>query len=184
MSETDQRPVFILTGKTGSGKTTLLLKLVEVLRQHHISVAGFAAVAVPGDAPSDAYHIHDLESGHSLPLASRKFSDGWERTGNFYFDPEGIRMGKKILEDEAVRDKDLVIMDEIGPFELEGGIWAAPLTRLLTVHSGAVLLVVRESLVPSVLDHWDLDGALILAAGQLSPGHAADLIMSHVKDQK
>ena len=100
MSDKDLRSVFIITGETGSGKTTFLLKLIEELRGKALSIAGFAALSVPEDGPSGSFSILDLVSGKILPLASRRFTEGWEQSGKFYFNPEGILMGKNILEDE------------------------------------------------------------------------------------
>ncbi len=98
MPVNDPRPVFILTGETGSGKTTFLMKLIEELRGKALSLAGFVALSVPGDGPSGSYNILDLVSGKILSLASRKFTEGWEQIGNFYFNPEGYRWGKRYLK--------------------------------------------------------------------------------------
>lgn len=178
MSDKDQRSVFIITGKTGSGKTTFLLKLIEELRQNTLSIAGFAAISVPEDGPSGSYNILELVSGKILPLASGKFIYGWEQLGRFYFNPEGIRMGKNILEDPLINNNDLIVVDEIGPFELAGKIWAESLTRLLEGRSCSVLLVVRDQLVAEVIHEWKLQDAMIIDIEQSDPEKAALLIMS------
>ena len=179
MSDKDQRSVFIITGETGSGKTTFLLKLIEELRQKALSIAGFAALSVPEDGPSGSFNILDLVSGRILPLASRRFNEGWEPIGNFYFNPEGMLMGKNILKDPLIDNNDLIVVDEIGPFELEGKMWAESLTRLLAMRSSPVLLVVREHLVHQVMDKWSLNDAMIIEFGQLRPEQAATMVLTH-----
>lgn len=178
MTGNDHKSVFIITGETGSGKTTFLLNLVEQLRMNSLSIAGFAAVSVPEDGPSGSFNLLDLVSGKILPLASRRISKGWEKHGNFYFNPEGIRMGKNILEDPLISGHDLIVVDEIGPFEVEGKIWAAPLTRLLAGQCCSFLLVVREPLVAQVVKRWDLKDAVIIDIGNTETGRAAATILS------
>lgn len=179
MPEKDHKSVFIITWETGSGKTTFLLKLIEELRGEALSLAGFAALSVPEDGPSGSFNILDLVSGKVLPLASRRFNKGWEPIGNFYFNPEGMLMGTNILEDPLINNNDLIVVDEIGPFELDGKIWAESLTRLLAMRSGPVLLVVREQLISQVMDKWSLTDAMIIEFGQLRPEQAATMILSH-----
>lgn len=178
MSDKDRKSVFVITGETGSGKTTFLLKLIEELRGKALSVAGFAALSVPEDGPSGSFNILDLVSGKVLSLASRRFTEGWEQFGKFYFNPEGILMGKNILEDPLIINNDLIIVDEIGPFELDGKIWAESLARLLTRQCCSILLVVREQLVAQVIQQWGLKDAMIIEIGQSKPDQAAAMILS------
>jgi len=178
MSDKDHKSVFIITGKTGSGKTSFLLKMIEELRRKDLSIAGFAAMSVPGDGPSGSFDILDLVSGKIIPLASRRFSEGYERIGNFYFNPEGIQTGIDLLEDPLINNNDLIAVDEIGPFELEGKVWAESLTRLLDRRSCPVLLVVREQLLAEVINKWCLQDAMILDIGRLNPDQAATMILS------
>ena len=181
MQEKDHKSVFIITGETGSGKTTFLLKLIEELRGEALSLAGFAALSVPEDGSSGSFNILDLVSGKILPLASRRFTEGWEQHGRFYFNPAGILMGKNILEDALIINTDLIIVDEIGPYELDGKIWSESLTRLLAEQSCSILLVVREQLVNQVIQQWSIKDAVVIDFGQLKPGQAASMILSQIR---
>jgi nucleoside-triphosphatase len=178
MPDNDHKPVFILTGGTGSGKTTFLLQMIGILRGYGLSITGFAAASVAEDGPSGSYDILDLVSGRKLSLATRRFTEGWEQSGNFFFNPEGIRMGRSILEDTQMQGIDLMVVDEIGPFELEGKIWADSLSRILARRSCSMLLVVREKLLGLVIKHWSLDDAVIIDIRQNKPDEAAAELMS------
>ena len=109
---------------------------------------------------------------------SEKLKEGWEQFGQFYFNPEGIHLGRNILEDPLIINHDLIVVDEIGPFELEGKIWADCLTRLLGRQYPSILLVVREALVPQVIHQWSLKDAMIIDTGRIKPGQAATMILS------
>ena len=178
MSDKDHKSVYIITGETDSGKTTFLMNLIEELGENSLSVAGFTALSVPEDGPSGSFNILDLVSGKILPLASRRFNEGWEQIGNFYFNPAGIQMGKEILEDPLIINNDLIVVDEIGPFELDGKVWAESLTHLLNGQNCSVLLVVREQLVSRVIQQWRLEDAMIIKIGQIKPEQVAATIRS------
>jgi nucleoside-triphosphatase THEP1 len=87
-------------------------------------------------------------------------------------------MGKNILEDPLIINNDLIIVDEIGPFELDGKIWAESLARILTRQCCSILLVVREQLVAQVIQQWGLKDAMIIEIGQSKPDQAAAMILS------
>jgi nucleoside-triphosphatase THEP1 len=176
MPDKRQRPVYILTGETGSGKTTFLLQLVRNLKPY-LTIAGFAAVSVPEGGTRGRYDLLDLASGMSLPLASANSPWGWTSPGRYAFNPEAVRMGRRILEDALTESTDLIAVDEIGPFELAGKIWADPLTRLLQRPHPSVLLVVRQSLVTPVKQKWSLEDAVILDILRIHPDEAASLML-------
>jgi nucleoside-triphosphatase THEP1 len=74
---------------------------------------------------------------------------------------------------------DLMVVDEIGPFELEGKIWASSLSRILARRSCSMLLIVRERLLGQVMKHWSLDDAVIIDIRQHKPDEAAAELMSY-----
>ena len=117
---TQSRPrVYILTGPQGSGKSTLLKGLLALLRQHGRTVAGIRAPVVVKDGTRIGYDIEDVRTGDALPLCRINQRDPVASIGPFGFDHEGIRFGTAALSLEAVGQCDLVIVDEIGPLELE-----------------------------------------------------------------
>ncbi len=87
-------------------------------------------------------------------------------------------MGKEILEDPLIINNDLIVIDEVGPFELDGKVWAESLTHLLGGQNYSVLLVVREQLVSRVIQVWNLEDAMIIEIGQVEPDQVAAAILS------
>jgi nucleoside-triphosphatase THEP1 len=173
--------IFIITGNPGCGKTSFLNELLSSLRKRKITVRGFLAPSSSQDKQSQSYEIQNIETGERLPLASRKYSAGWIRTGNFYFNPEAIRAGKKMLNNPGLNKHDLVVMDEIGPFELGGKIWADSLSDLLFDASCHMILVVRKSIIKEVIQKWGLGGACIIDIEKVEVHEAENLIILQLK---
>ncbi len=60
-----------------------------------------------------------------------------------------LRLGEKLQN-----NRQIFVIDELGPFELKGQGWATAMDHLLTHCQGPMIWVVRESLIPAILDRW------------------------------
>jgi nucleoside-triphosphatase THEP1 len=150
-----RRRVFILAGDTGSGKTTVVRGVVEGLRTRGIRVGGILAPGLLENGRRTGFDILNLATGESAELARERAAAAgphpqWSR---FAFSPAGLALGEKALGPDA-GGADVVVIDEVGPFELAGGGWAPALDRLVRDYRGTILLVVRSSIVDAVRGRW------------------------------
>jgi nucleoside-triphosphatase THEP1 len=147
--------LFILAGGTGSGKTTRATEVVERLRARGVRVAGILAPGLLEDGTRTGFDIVNLATGETARLA-REHAGGearhaqWSR---FAFSAEGLALGRKALGPDS-RAADVVLVDEVGPFELAGGGWAPALDELARDGAGSLVLVVRSSIVDAVKRRW------------------------------
>ncbi len=146
-----------------------------------ISVTGFLAPVSSTDLQNKSYEIQNIETGERLPLASGKFIPDWIRVGNFFFNPEAIQAGNKILNNPGLNDYDLIIIDEIGPFELKDKIWAASVSRLLSLFDATMIWVVRKSLIQDVIRKWNLEYTEIIDVRIMTIRQAEKMITSVLK---
>jgi nucleoside-triphosphatase THEP1 len=170
--------VFIITGKTGGGKTTFVARLIKRLRKHSLTVSGFLAVRSGSDEQRHLYEIFMLDTGKTMPLASRKPMRDWIKMTNFYFNPEAILFGNRILNDPRILKRNLIVVDEIGIFELEGNIWADSVSRLVSKSENMMIWVVRDTILDKVIQKWDLQDTVILNIEKVSVGQAEKRILS------
>lgn len=151
------RPIrtVIVTGATGSGKTTIVQAAVECLRARGLSVGGILAPGLLDDGRRSGFDLVDLGTGQTAPLAREDAGPGlahpqWSR---FAFSPDGLALGERALGPGAF-GADVIVVDEVGPFELAGGGWASALDRIAREYTGALLLVVRASILDAVRRRW------------------------------
>lgn len=148
------RTTVTITGPTGAGKTTLAAAVVECLRARGARVAGILAPGLLEDGRRTGFDIVNLATGERLALArERQVAPGpharWSRFG---FTDEGLAVGHRALGGDAM-GADVIVVDEVGPFELAGGGWAGDLDALRGGEA-ALLLVVRESVLEEVRARW------------------------------
>ncbi len=170
-------PLFILAGGTGSGKTTRAREVAEALRARGLRVGGILAPGLLDGARRTGFNVVNLATGESASLAREHTSEAgrhaqWSR---FSFSSEGLALGRKALGPDA-QSADVVLVDEVGPFELAGGGWAQALDELTRDHAGPVVLVVRSSIVDAVTRRWGSADTVTWEAAGTSAQEIADAV--------
>ncbi len=157
------RPVrtVVVTGPFNSGKTAAMTDLVGRFRANGVSFAGFAQLGVWREEKKVGFTLRDLETGETAPIATLADRDRGDFGTRFVFSDEGFALGKKALM--RARPGGVVIVDELGPVELRGGGHMPAVRRALeTDDLAALVVVVRRSLVPSLLDALEASDAVVI----------------------
>ncbi len=146
--------IFVLTGPVQGGKTTLVSEKTSLLREKGVKVMGFLC---PGSFSEDlrsAFSLVDLETGRRVPMGDVKEQKGWVKFRRFYFNPEAFVQGELWIKSCLKRDPDLLVIDEVGPMELEGKGWSTTLDTLAQNSSITQLWIVRQQILPDVIQRW------------------------------
>ncbi|MCK4747762.1 MAG: DUF2478 domain-containing protein [Bacteroidales bacterium] len=148
--------IFLVTGGVQSGKTTFVNKLVERLWKDRLRVAGFLSEGTMMDGVRVGFTLVDLQSGRRIPLASVEPVKGWTPFRRFYFNPEAWKKGETIIREGLLEDPHLIVIDEVGPLELQGAGWSAILDELAAKRPAVQLWVVRKQCLQEVIETWDI----------------------------
>jgi nucleoside-triphosphatase THEP1 len=131
--------VVILTGERGVGKTTVCRETVALARGH--DCAGILTLV--RDSVRD---VCDVRGGETHRLTQGPDDDSVVVQGRFRFNPETLSWGSAVLA-RAV-PCDLLIVDEIGPLEIErDGGWVVAFDVLRGGSFALAVVVVRPELV-------------------------------------
>jgi nucleoside-triphosphatase len=145
----------IVTGAIGAGKTTWCQQLVALAQADGARVRGLLSPAVFTGATKTGIALVDLASGETRALAHLRTADqtdGGIATQRWRFDAETIAWGNAILA--AITTADLLVVDEIGPLELERGEgFTHALPLIAAGASRMTCVVVRVHLLGQMLAH-------------------------------
>jgi nucleoside-triphosphatase THEP1 len=169
--------VFIIAGDPQQGKTGFVIKLIERLKKSGFMMGGFVA---PGEFRNHRRHsfkLTDLKTGRSKPLCVRTPVEGSHGVP-FTFYPDGQQFGEQLLDPENLKDCDAVVIDEIGPLELQGKGWAGSVSILLEKADLKQIWVVRRSAVQQVIKKFGVNRAVVLDIESTSLEAAIRLITS------
>lgn len=141
--------IAILTGPFGSGKTTACRQLADLARQRGSDCAGIVCPARFDGAYKVGIDLLNLRTGERRPLAEADNQPSELRTTRYRFDAQVMAWGATILDTACPCD--VLIVDEIGPLELERGLgWVNALEVLRAGQFAQGVVVVRPVLLDAL----------------------------------
>lgn len=154
-----KRPeIFILTGSVQSGKTTALFNWLADKK-----VSGILTPILEGRRV-----VYLIQSKQYLPFEIVDTQVSTVVVGRYTFLQSSFDTMNQHLQHNTNVDSDWLVVDEVGPLELRSeGLYPA-LQKILATANPKVLLVVRESLVESVIEKFRLEGVRIISKDELS----------------
>ena len=154
--------ILLLTGGTGTGKTMALKQFLPELDSSGIRAGGILA---PGRYLASGEKEFDLELIPGLKkyfLSTRIQYTGWQTIGGFRFNPEAVEAGLRHLKSLPLEHFHLYLLDEIGPFELDGLLWAPVIPELMD-KGVPMIWTVRSSILEQVSSKWDFSHPEIIS---------------------
>lgn len=154
-------PVIIITGEIGQGKTSFAQAVVDDLQRNDIPLTGFLSIGIQKDGKRVGFNLQSLEDKSITKLCSTDMDANQERIGKYSFFREGLQKGDSILHPELLKNKKLLVVDELGPLEINDLGWAEGIERTLASTSTPQLWVVRKSLARNLGRKWDVGNVYI-----------------------
>jgi nucleoside-triphosphatase len=141
--------VYILKGAVGSGKTTYLMNYCKVKQ----NTAGILSPVINGKR-----HFLNISSNEMKLMESSEEETETLNIGRYKFSAKAFEWANKILIDCTNKKYETIIIDEIGPLELQGKGFAETL-KFFLIHNeikSDLLLVIRENLANQVLHYFGI----------------------------
>jgi len=173
-------PVFIITGEQGQCKTTFLHLVLGLTVGLHVRVRGVLAPGHVRDSRRSGFTLVDLATGEHEELCSIDPDPQCELHGRFYFRPVGLAFGRTALVPPDPRKTDLMVIDEVGRFELQGAVWAEQIDQLLAHPHPPMIWTVRRRILDTVIERWNLTNPIVVDVRTASVMATADAVMESV----
>jgi len=157
--------ILLLTGRVQGGKTTIAGELVGTHTRKGLRVAGFLCEGTIRDGERDSFMLRELTTDIVMPLATADFREGWTRYRRFYFNPATMEQARNMVLASLEDRPALIVIDEVGPMELEGSGWYSLLEELSRMESIPQLWVARDGVVEQVREKWGIPGENVFRAG-------------------
>ncbi|MCL6430793.1 MAG: DUF2478 domain-containing protein, partial [Anaerolineae bacterium] len=136
----------LLVGETGAGKTTVCTRLAGWALAQGWRVGGIITRPLcDASGRRTVLLAGDLWTGEERLLASLERDLGGPRCGRHSFAAEAFAWACRAVLAALTGGADLIILDEVGPLELEAGVGFAPVLDALARAPCPRLLVVRRA---------------------------------------
>lgn len=134
---------FFLTGLPGSGKSTVLMKVIDILKQKGLKVGGFVTPEIRKNGKRIGFKVVDIVSNEEGILASI-YQKAGPSLGKYHVNLKGFeRVALKAL-DFAMKECDLIVIDEIGKLELFSETFEEKVNELLTQDKPMICVLHRN----------------------------------------
>ena len=173
--------VIIITGEIGSGKTSLISGISVRLKESGILAGGIIAPAVFEGDQKTGYKIIDISNYSEMQLSQINEIDGMARVGKYFFFPEAIEFGRDALTVANNQHLKIVLIDEIGAWELQGQGWAGSLNELIINCNMPLIITVRKSFLDLVIENWMFQKPLVIEAKDITADKAYGEILKFIK---
>ena len=165
-----QAPVFIVTGDVGKGKTSLLETLASRLKERDIPVGGIYSARIMEGKTTAGYNIVSFDTGETVRYLELKTDNERESIGRWEIIPGAMAKGRQMLARERLKNKKVVIIDEVGKLETKGSGWKEEIENLLKRKDTAIVLSVRKRFVEDVTVAFNISGHEIFDVSQPDAG--------------
>jgi len=151
--------MFFVTGRPGIGKTTVVLNAVNGLKDKGYTVGGMLSREVREKGTRIGFEIRDLTTGQKGWLAHVEQPTG-PQVSKYKVNLNDLdRVGARAIQN-AMREVDIVIVDEIGPMELFSPIFKQAIKDLITSDRlvlGVIHYSARDPIIDSIKAREDAE---------------------------
>ena len=160
----DQK-IMIISGKQRQGKTTFLKEVITQLKKENISFDGIIAEGIDVDGQRIGFNLVHLKTNKIYPLATTSPTTNFSQYGRFFFDDIVFTTINNLLQNTTAN---FMIIDEVGPLEIQDKGWATTIKKLLELNI-PMIWVVRKSLLAPVTNHWHISQAQVFDIAKYTP---------------
>ncbi|MEL9998600.1 MAG: NTPase [Thermoplasmata archaeon] len=148
-----------ISGLPGVGKTTTLLKTIEILEKEY-TVGGIITEEILENKVRVGFTLMDWETKEKRVFAS-KYIQSRNRIGKYGIDTQVLDdLGVRALEN--AKQKDIIIIDEIGKMELESKKLTEKIKEILDMEKNIIMTLNKKSRNPLLQDIRRMDDVRIL----------------------
>lgn len=169
---------FIISGEVHGGKTTYATHLAKRLTDEGFQVSGFVCPGTFHKQERTSFDIEFLNNGEKLPFAKNELADKWINFRRFSFNPEAIHKGNTIMKEVENSKQTVMLVDEIGKWELEEGGWYMGMKALMQKQETIKVIVIRKNFLSQMIEKFDLRNAIIFDIQNVSVQEAYERIIS------
>jgi len=174
--------IIVVSGQLHGGKTTYVTRVARELKSSGFSVTGFLAPAVRENGNRVGFDLINIATGERTLLCREKGIEGI-KYGRFIFHQNGLDTGNEILSPENLDGNQLVIIDEIGPLEMNRQGWWKAVTELAETGKPQ-LWVVRSNLVQAAASNWKVGNVYVFDIEKDADGEVAGFVKDLLQKEK
>jgi nucleoside-triphosphatase THEP1 len=157
-----QSNVLLISGDYAQGKTNFIKHFLTLFEVKNLNLAGFYAPRILDQNETIGYDLVEINTGKPYPFLSLAPSDIKGDIGKFTVNADTLFRFQKSLT--ITYDKPtLVILDEIGKWELQEKGWFQTIQHLSKQSNVLQVWIVRNDFVPEILNRFQIHTSNVIS---------------------
>lgn len=171
------KAIFVISGEKKTGKTLFLQNLISVLTDTGFKLKGFYS---QHDEITDKYYIKNIQADERVLLMTR-IGPPKEKPGHFQINESGIQAGTDWMSLVKNDNTDILVLDEIGYYELNGMVWHEMFKNAVN-SSKPLIFTTKTRHLPGIITKWNIHPVAVFYPPEFSnTEQAAKQIMKTIK---
>lgn len=151
-----QPKIYLFTGERDSGKTSFLKNIIEQLIKKRKNIDGFYAEKYFIENTFLGYNLVHVLDGLKIDFLTLKTDLSDANSTRFDINSNALSIGNQWLK-EISPSVELILIDEVGKWELQGKGWAKAIENLIKHSNIPILMVVREKFLNDIISHFHIE---------------------------
>lgn len=173
---------FLITGNRAEGKTSFIELLVHLISHKKIDASGFISKGRVNEDGLKDFYLKPLKGGEEIILASKFSQLHFKDYGYYYFNEKALETGENIILHSIKKQCPVIVLDEIGPVELQKNGWYKAVQKIIESHKGIFILSTRRRLIQRVAEFFHLKTYIVIDIKKTSPEKTAEEIITAVQN--
>lgn len=148
--------ILILAGTVAEGKTRFLEALIPYLKTQNVNTTGFYTPRIMENDQTTGYDLVSLKTGNRMPFLRTAQEGEKAAIGKFVVHHDTLTSTLEELKQTDFTENTLVIIDEVGKWELQDKGWHELISFLSEQPKVTQLWAVRKEFVPAVIEKFHL----------------------------
>lgn len=172
-----QKPMPIITGELEEGKTGFASQLAIILKNEGLRTGGFVSPRIIENNKTIGYKLERIANKESCDFLRLNTDNSKSDIGRFNVNAGAFATAHNWLEQDSASACDILIIDEVGKWEISGKGWKNELDAILNNSPVPMVWTVRKSYLEDIITAFNLNDPLIFDVSLSEPVDAAKIIL-------
>ncbi len=169
--------VIVITGDVSEGKTSFIIELIQRLKENGYDTGGIYTKKNIENGETSGYDLISVSSGKRKDFLSLGRKEDSEGIGRYRINEESLKWARNIILNEKNEFSKIIIIDEVGKLEINGGGWRNNIETLLTYKEKILIMTVRRDYLNEVIKSFGIKNYSVYEPNELS----FDLIIKRIQ---
>ncbi len=149
--------VIVIQGDVSEGKTSFIIELIKRLKENGYNPGGIFTKKNIENGETTGYNLISIRNGERKEFLRSGREEGSEGIGRYTINNESLSWARNIISKEKNETEKILIIDEVGRLEINGGGWKNNIDTILSDKDQILIMTVRKDYLNEVIKYFRIE---------------------------